>query len=539
MSMGESIELFDTTLRDGTQGEGVSFSADDKVRIARRLDRFGIHYIEGGWPGSNPKDAEFFQRMREVALENAQLTAFGSTRRAGVAPEDDGNLQAILASGVRVASIFGKSWDFHVTNALGTTLEENLAMIGDSVGYLRANGLEVIYDAEHFFDGYKRNRAYALETLQAALESGARTLVLCDTNGGTLPEEVYEIVSAVREALPGARLGIHAHNDCGLGVANTLAAVRAGARHVQGTINGFGERCGNADLIQVIPNLQLKMGYGCVSAEQLRTLTELSRYVSELANRAPVDNHPFVGKSVFAHKGGIHVSAVLKAPETYEHIPPEVVGNERRVLVSELSGGSNVIYKARQYNIRLDKDSPALKEVVATIKSLEHQGYYFEAAEGSFELLVKKAIGAYRPYFSLEGLRLIIEKDDMAAEPSAEAIIKVRVGDEVVHTAAEGNGPVNALDNALRKALLDVYPALARIHLTDYKVRVLNEDAGTGAKVRVLIQTACDGRSFGTVGVSSNIIEASWIALVDSVEYGLMACGVEPMTARESARVMS
>ncbi|MBO8141689.1 MAG: citramalate synthase [Firmicutes bacterium] len=537
--MGESIELFDTTLRDGTQGEGVSFSADDKVRIARRLDRFGIHYIEGGWPGSNPKDAEFFQRMREVALENAQLTAFGSTRRAGVAPEDDGNLQAILASGVRVASIFGKSWDFHVTNALGTTLEENLAMIGDSVGYLRANGLEVIYDAEHFFDGYKRNRAYALETLQAALESGARTLVLCDTNGGTLPEEVYEIVSAVREALPGARLGIHAHNDCGLGVANTLAAVRAGARHVQGTINGFGERCGNADLIQVIPNLQLKMGYGCVSAEQLRTLTELSRYVSELANRAPVDNHPFVGKSVFAHKGGIHVSAVLKAPETYEHIPPEVVGNERRVLVSELSGGSNVIYKARQYNIRLDKDSPALKEVVATIKSLEHQGYYFEAAEGSFELLVKKAIGAYRPYFSLEGLRLIIEKDDMAAEPSAEAIIKVRVGDEVVHTAAEGNGPVNALDNALRKALLDVYPALARIHLTDYKVRVLNEDAGTGAKVRVLIQTACDGRSFGTVGVSSNIIEASWIALVDSVEYGLMACGVEPMTARESARVMS
>src|SRR5690606_9437278 len=402
-------------------------------------------------------------------------------------------------------------------------------MIGDSVRFLRAQGLEVIYDAEHFFDGYKRCRTYALETLMAAWEAGAKVLVLCDTNGGTLPDEVYEIVLAVREAIP-APLGIHAHNDCGLGVANSLAAVRAGARHVQGTINGYGERCGNADLIQVIPNLQLKMGYACVSPEQLRTLTELSRFVSELANRTPNDHHPFVGRSVFAHKGGVHVSAVLKYPETYEHIPPELVGNERRVLVSELSGGSNIIYKARERGIQLEKDSPALKEVVATIKNLEHQGYYFEAAEGSFELLVKKAMGQYRPYFALEGLRIIIEKDDMNDEPLAEAIIKVRAGDALVHTAAERNGPVNAPDDALRNAMVNVYPDLARIHLTDYKVRVLNVDGGTGAKVRVLIQSACDGRSWGTVGVSTNIIEASWIALVDSVEYGLMLCGVEPLT---------
>ena len=530
----DRIQLFDTTLRDGTQGEGVSFSAEDKVRIARRLDRFGIDYMEGGWPGSNPKDVEFFQRIRDVKLERARVTAFGSTRRAGVAPEHDANLQAIVAAGVSVASIFGKSWDFHVTHALGTTLEENLRMISDSVRFLTAHGMEVIYDAEHFFDGYKRCRTYALETLAAAWEAGASVLVLCDTNGGTMPHEVYDIVLEVGERL-GAPLGIHAHNDCGLGVANSLAAVRAGARHVQGTINGFGERCGNADLVQVIPNLQLKMGYHCVAPEQLRSLTDLSRFVSELANRAPNDHHPFVGRSVFAHKGGIHVSAVLKHPETYEHIPPEMVGNERRVLVSELSGGSNVIYKARERGIELAKDSPALKEVVATIKNLEHQGYYFEAAEGSFELLLKKAVGRYRPYFALEGLRLIIAKDDMGEEPSAEAIIKVRVGDAVVHTAAEGNGPVNALDNALRKALVDVYPQLARIHLTDYTVRVLNEDGGTGAKVRVLIQSACDGRSWGTVGVSTNIIEASWIALVDSVEYGLMLCGVEPLAVPVSA----
>lgn len=524
--MAERVHLFDTTLRDGTQGEGVSFSAEDKVRIARRLDRFGIDYIEGGWPGSNPKDVEFFETMKTVPLQHARLTAFGSTRRAGVAAEEDANLAAIVASGAGTAAIFGKSWDFHVTEALGATLAENLAMIEDSVRWLRGQGLEVIYLAEHFFDGWKRNEDYALQTVQAAARAGAEVVVLCDTNGGSMPEEVFAIVKEVGRGVD-ATLGIHAHNDCGLGVANSLAAVRAGARHVQGTMNGLGERNGNADLVQVIPNLQLKMGYACVPADNLRRLTGLSRYVSELANQEPDPRHPFVGKSTFAHKGGIHVSAVLKHPETYEHIDPELVGNERRVLVSELSGGSNVIYKAKEYGIDLDKNAPALRSVVATVKELEHQGYYFEAAEGSFELLLKKALGEYEPYFALESLRLIIEKDDMEEEPSAEAVIKVRIGGEIVHTAAAGNGPVNALDNALRKALLDSYPALDQIYLSDYKVRVLDEDAATGAKVRVLIQTKGKGRSWGTVGVSANIIEASWIALVDSVEYGLMTLGVD------------
>lgn len=532
--MAERIQLFDTTLRDGTQGEGISFSADDKIRIAQRLDAFGIDYIEGGWPGSNPKDVEFFERVREAPLQHARLSAFGSTRRAGIAAEDDANLQAIVASGAGAASIFGKSWDFHVTNALGTTLEENLAMIRDSVRFLKGRGLEVIYLGEHFFDGYKRNEEYARRTILAAVEAGADVVVLCDTNGGSMPEEIYDIVGAVCRLVP-TTVGIHAHNDCGLGVANTLAAVRAGARHVQGTVNGFGERNGNADLVQIIPNLQLKLGYQCVSPEQLRTLTDLSRFVSELANQAPDPKHPFVGKSTFAHKGGIHVSAVLKHPETYEHIDPALVGNERRVLVSELSGGSNVIYKAKAYGIDLDKNSPALRGVLAAVKALEHQGYYFEAAEASFELLLQKAVGRYRPYFELEGLRLLIEKDTMDGEPTADAVIKVRVGDEVIHTAASGNGPVNALDNALRKALLDAYPELAQIHLTDYKVRVLDEDAATGAKVRVLIQTAGGGRSWGTVGVSTNIIEASWLALVDSVEYGLMALGVAPMAGQAAA----
>lgn len=528
--MAERVQLFDTTLRDGTQGEGVSFSAEDKVRIAKRLDEFGIDFIEGGWPGSNPKDVEFFRLMRDVPLRHSRLTAFGSTRRAGVAAEDDVNLAAIVASGVSVASIFGKSWDFHVTEALGTTLTENLAMIEDSVAYLRGQGLDVIYLAEHFFDGYKNNSAYALQAVQTAAKAGAGVVVLCDTNGGTMPDEIFDIVTVVCTSVP-ATIGIHAHNDCGLGVANSLAAVKAGARHVQGTMNGFGERNGNADLVQIIPNLQLKMGYDCVAPDNMRRLTALSRYVSELANQEPDPRHPFVGKSTFAHKGGIHVSAVLKHPETYEHIDPQLVGNERRVLVSELSGGSNVIYKAKEYGIDLDKNAPALRTVVDTVKELEHQGYYFEGAEGSFELLLKKALGEYEPYFNLESLRLIIEKDDMEEEPAAEAVIKVRIGGETIHTAAAGNGPVNALDNALRKALLDSYPAVASMHLSDYKVRVLDEDAATAAKVRVLIQTKGRDRSWGTVGVSTNIIEASWIALVDSVEYGLMAHGVKPMKA--------
>lgn len=529
------IELYDTTLRDGTQGEGVSFSVEDKVAVAIRLDQFGIDYIEGGFPGSNPKDVEFFARIRDVELTHARIAAFGSTRRAHIAVEDDENLQALVRSGAGVATIFGKSWIFHVTNALRTTLDENLRMIEESVAYLRHHGLEVVYDAEHFFDGYYADKEYALECLEAAVRGGASVVVLCDTNGGRLPHEVAAAVRVVKERIQ-APIGIHTHNDSGLGVANALAAVREGAVHVQGTINGYGERCGNCDLIQVIPNLELKMGLACLPPGNLAKLTELSRFVSELANMRPDPRQPFVGKSVFAHKGGAHVSALLRHPETYEHIPPESVGNERRVLVSELSGGSNIIYKAREYGIELEKDSPALRRVIETIKELEHQGYYFEGAEASFELILKKALGLYRPFFELLGLRLTIDKRNPADEPVAEATIKVKVGERVLHTAADGNGPVNALDVALRKALEAAYPEINRIKLVDYKVRVLNERAGTGAKVRVLVTQSDGKKSWGTVGVSANIIEASWRALVDSIEYGLAHVEAVPLPLAQGAQ---
>ena len=517
----KQVWLYDTTLpRRYARGRRL-FSAEDKVNVAIRLDQFGFDYIEGGWPGSNPKDVEFFERIKDVPLNHPRIAAFGSTRRANIAVEDDANLKALIQSGAKVATIFGKSWDFQVTDALRTTLEENLRMIEESVAFLKFQGLEVIYDAEHFFDGYRADKEYALETLRSAVRGGASVVVLCDTNGGRLPHEIAEAVRVVRSELK-VPLGVHTHNDSGLGVANALAAVREGVVHVQGTVNGFGERCGNCDLIQVIPNLQLKMGLRCVPDESMSQLTELSHFVSEMANMRPDPRQPFVGKSVFAHKGGAHVSALLRHPETYEHIPPESVGNERRVLVSELSGASNIIYKARQYNVELTKDSPALRKVVDTVKELEHQGYHFEGAEASFELILKKALGLYRPYFELVGLRLTIDKRDPDDEPVAEATIKVKVGDQIFHTAADGNGPVNALDSTLRKALESVYPQISRIQLVDYKVRVLNEKSGTGAKVRVLVTSADDGKSWGTVGVSANIIEASWRALVDSIEYGLM-----------------
>ena len=530
--MARSVQIYDTTLRDGTQGEGVSFSVEDKLKICERLDQFGFDYIEGGYPASNPKDAEFFARVKELKLQRAKVTAFGMTRRANVPVEEDETMRAIIASGVSVATIVGKSWDFHVTDALRTTLEENLRMIEESVAYLRFQGLEVIYDAEHFFDGYAANPEYALETLRAAARGGASILVLCDTNGGRLPHEVSEAVARVVREFD-RPIGIHTHNDSGLAVANALAAVQAGAVHVQGTINGYGERSGNCDLIQVIGNLQLKMGRPCVPESSLRNLTALSRFISELANLPPDPRQPFVGQSVFAHKGGMHVSALLRHPETYEHIPPELVGNRRRVLVSELSGASNIIYKAREYNVELSKDSPALKRVVNAIKHLEHQGYHFEGAEASFELILKKELGLYRPFFELVGLRLTVDKRDPDDEPVAEATIKVRVGDRILHTAADGNGPVNALDSALRKALVTVYPEVERIQLTDYKVRVLNERAGTAAKVRVLITSSENGVTWGTVGVSTNIIEASWQALVDSIEYGLMRINVQSEMVEE------
>jgi len=515
-----AIQLYDTTLRDGAQREGISFSVDDKLKIARKLDELGIHYIEGGWPGSNPKDAEFFARARRLRLRQAVVTAFGSTRRAGVPVEDDPNIRALLEAETRTVTIFGKSWDLHVSRVLGTTLEENLAMIADSVGYLKGWGREVIYDAEHFFDGYKADPDYALRTLQAAERAGADCLVLCDTNGGTLPSELVAIIEEVKKATS-VPLGIHAHNDSELAVANSLAAVQAGIVHVQGTINGYGERCGNANLCSIIPNLKLKLGYDCISDEQLRQLASVSRYVSELANLAHDAHLPYVGHSAFAHKGGMHVDALVKCEESYQHIDPALVGNRKRVVVSELSGKSNIVYKVEEFGLNLSISPEQVRQIVQRIKELESQGFQFEGAEGSVELLIRRAQPGYKPPFELIDFHVLVE-NRQGRGMLAEAAIKVRVGDEVMHTAAEGNGPVNALDLALRKALLPFYPQLAEIHLTDYKVRILDSEAGTAARVRVLIDSARGSRTWSTVGSSTNIIEASWQALADSLEYGLL-----------------
>ncbi|MFZ5598571.1 MAG: citramalate synthase [Bacillota bacterium] len=511
--------MYDTTLRDGTQGEGVSLSAEDKIKIALRLDEMGFHYIEGGWPGSNPKDMEFFNHIQQYTLKNAVVTAFGSTCRPGVEPAQDANLNRLLEAGVKVATIFGKAWDFHVTRALNTTLEENLRMVRESVAYLKGCGLTVFFDGEHFFDGYKANPAYALEVVKAAVQGGADAVVLCDTNGGSLPLEVFEATTRVKEELPGVELGIHAHNDGEMAVANSLMAVQAGATQVQGTVNGLGERCGNANLCSVIPNLTFKLNRTTIPRENLVYLTELSRYVYELANLNPAVNQPYVGESAFAHKGGIHVSALMKEPGTYEHLDPALVGNTRRVLMSELSGISNLLYKYKE--LHLDKNSPEGRQVLDQLKNLEHRGYQFEAAEGSLELMLRKALNGYREPFQLQSMRLILEMREEQPIYS-EAVIKMKVGEEVVHTAAEGNGPVNALDNALRKALETFYPEVAALRLLDYKVRVLQEKAGTEAQVRVLIETGNGKKTWGTVGVSTNIIEASWQALADSMAYGLL-----------------
>ena len=515
------VYLYDTTLRDGTQGEEVSFSVEDKVKIAHRLDAFGIDYIEGGWPGSNPKDMEFFEQMKNVKFHHAKLAAFGSTCKASSKPESDENVVQLVKAGTPVVTIFGKSWDMHVTHALGTTLERNLEIIFDTVKYLKGNGREVIYDAEHFFDGFKSNSIYALKTIQAAESAGADFIVLCDTNGGTMPHEVETTIKAASEAV-NTRLGIHAHNDSELAVANSLAAVRAGCAQVQGTINGFGERCGNANLCSIIPNLQIKMGHSIVSPDALRTIAELSRFVSEVANLPPRKNLPYVGQSAFAHKGGVHVSAVMKSARTYEHIEPELVGNSRRVLVSDLSGKSNVIFKAQELGIDLSGKNGQATEIVKQLKSLENDGYVFEDADASLEILIRKDTGEVEIPFELQALRIIIEKKANEGGSHTEAVIKLKVGDKVEHTAAEGNGPVNALDNALRKALLQFYPQLGETKLTDYKVRVVDGSDGTSAKVRVLIETTDHDTNWNTVGVSENIIEASWKALVDSIVFKML-----------------
>ncbi len=513
------IKIFDTTLRDGTQGEKISFSADDKIRIAERLDEFGIHYIEGGWPGSNPKDMAFFEKARKKNFRNSKIVAFGSTHHAGREPSDDPNLQGLIQADTPAVSIFGKSWLLHVKEALNITAEENLKIIYQTIDYLKKHGREVIYDAEHFFDGYKNNPDYAIKTLLAAQEAGADVLVLCDTNGGSMPNEISRIVGEVRQRTS-TPLGLHPHNDCELAVANSLAAVQAGCVHIQGTINGYGERCGNVNLCSVIANLQIKQHYHCVPDEHLNRLTSLSRFVSEMANLSPDNKLPFVGSSAFAHKGGVHVSAVMKNARTYEHIEPELLGNHRRVLVSDLSGKSNVSYKAEELGIQLDGDKHDIPKIVRRLKDMENEGYQFEAAEASFELLVRKMTEPWKDFFQLEGFRVIVEKNG-DEESRSEATIRLFVNGRKEHCAAEGNGPVHALDGAMRKALHKFYPEIRETQLTDYKVRVLNEKEGTGANVRVLIDSGSNEKSWGTVGVSPNIIEASWQALSDSYSYYL------------------
>ena len=526
---GVRVELYDTTLRDGTQGEGVSFTSDDKVAVALRLDAFGMDLIEGGWPGSNPKDADFFARMRDVPLTRARLTAFGATRRKGVAPEDDASLRALLAAQTPVVTLFGKSWPLHVREALGASLDENLAMIGDSVAFMRAAGREVVYDAEHYFDGWRADPAYALSTLEAAAEMGATTVVLCDTNGGSLPDVIADATRAAAARVPGVRLGIHPHDDAGLAVANALAGVLAGARQVQGTVNGYGERCGNVDLLTVLANLVLKLG--AAQPQPLAELLALSRYVDDRANLEPNVRKAYVGDAAFAHKGGVHVSAVNRRPDTYEHVPPESVGNQRRVLLSDLSGRANVV--AFGMGGTADASgSDAAGDLVARLKELEHLGYAFEDAEASFRLLARRMRGEHRPFFDLHGYSVFIDKRDGDTAPRCEASVRLVVGGEAAHTAAGGDGPVNALDRALRKALLPFYPALSGLRLVDYKVRVLHgPSTGTASLVRVHVETT-DGRtSWGTVGAHSNIIDASYEALLDAIESKLLADGVSPTEA--------
>ncbi len=516
-----TIEIYDTTLRDGSQAEDVSFSVEDKVRIALKLDELGVHFIEGGWPGANPKDIEFFRIIKTTPLQQAKIVAFGSTRKVKNSANDDPTLEALLSAETDIVTIFGKSWTFHVTEALETTLETNVELIGDSIAFLRSKGRQVFYDAEHFFDGYKTDPTYALKTIEAAIQAGAERIILCDTNGGSLPWEIREMVLAVRERCS-VPLGIHAHNDAEMGVANSLVAVEAGVMQVQGTINGIGERCGNANLCSIVANLELKMGRTALGDGRLPHLRTISHFVAEMANLLPNKRQPYVGDTAFAHKGGVHIHAVQKNPRTYEHVQPDQVGNRRRVLISDNSGRSAVFSKMETFGLDLQQDNPKVQELLSSLKTLEYEGYQFEGAEGSFELLVRKALGTHTPSFELLGCRIIVEKRKTNEEAISEATIMVKVGDVVEHTAAVGDGPVNALDHALRKALENFYPQLREVKLLDYKVRVLTGRRGTGSRVRVLIESGDQKEKWGTVGVSENIIEASWQALADSIEYKLM-----------------
>ncbi len=514
------IQIYDTTLRDGTQGEGVSLSLNDKLMLAKRFDQFGIDYIEGGWPGSNPKDLAFFKDVKKIKFGHAKIAAFGSTRRANSKVANDDNVKALLEAGTKTVTIFGKSWDFHVTAVFKTSLKENLAMIRDTVAYLKSKKLEVIYDAEHYFDGFRENPEYALKTIREAVSAGADMVVLCDTNGGSIPHQVAIAVKRVRKAVK-APLGVHVHNDGDLAVANSITAIEHGAIQVQGTINGYGERCGNANLTSIIPLLQLKLGFKVFSPKKLQELTELSHYVAEVCNMPIENNQPFTGQSAFAHKGGVHVNAMLKNSKTYEHITPSLVGNSTRFLVSELSGKSNVMLKAKELKIELDQNTSQTRTILQKVRDLENQGYQFEAAEASFELLMKKELGKYKNFFSVK--RASISNEIIGdANTKVSATVEIEVKGKAQSETEEGNGPVDALYKAFAKALSHFFPEVTKIHLIDYKVRVVDSKAGTGAKVRVFIQFQDDLHTWSTVGVSENIIDASWQALVDAVEYKLL-----------------
>lgn len=514
------IQLYDTSLRDGAQSEDVSFSVEDKLRIAKKLDELGLHFIEGGWPGANPKDILFFEEMKHVQLKSAQLVAFGATRRWRGKAADDLNLSNLLSAGTDWITLFGKTWDLHVTEALGITLDQNLEIISDSIDHLKSKGKRVFYDAEHFFDGYLSQPDYALKTLVTARDAGAECLILCDTNGGMMPWKIKEILDVVMKEI-GNPIGIHAHNDSEMAVANTLTAVSAGVTQVQGTINGFGERCGNANLCSILPNMKLKMGLDVISDTQLQNLRSISRYVSEIGNLPHNKHQPYVGRSAFAHKGGIHVHAVRKNPATYEHIVPEKVGNQQRILISDYAGKSSLLEKAKAYNISLSDDNPHIQLILDKLKTLESEGFQFEGAEGSFELLMKRALGTEKTFFKLISFRVIDEKRHSDTRSISEATVRLSVNDQIEHTVARGAGPVNALDVALRRALEKFYPVLSEVKLLDYKVRVLSGKQGTASRVRVLIESGDGNKKWGTVGVSENIVEASWRALVDSIEYKL------------------
>ncbi|NLE25453.1 MAG: citramalate synthase [Clostridiaceae bacterium] len=518
--MKKVIDIFDSTLRDGAQAESISFSVEDKLKIVKALDDLGISYIEAGNPGSNPKDIEFFEKMRAITLKSAKLTAFGSTRRRDISVEDDKNVQSLFDAHTPAVAIFGKSWDFHVTEIIKTTLEENEKMVFETLAFFKKKGKEVIFDAEHFFDGYKANPEYAFRVLKAAVEGGADCIVLCDTNGGCFPNTVYEIVKKVKETFK-VKVGIHAHNDCGMAVANSIMAVEAGAEHVQGTYLGFGERCGNANLSTIIPNLQIKKDRYCIPEDQLKNLTYTARKIAEIANMSLNRREPYVGNSAFAHKGGMHIDGVCKASSSFEHINPELVGNKRRFLMSEVSGRNTILEKIREVNPAINKESSETEAIISRLKELEHQGYQFEGAESTFELVIRKQLGKYKPFFELEKFKLMTEQPTQNGS-SASALIKVKVDGKSEITAAEGDGPVHALDRALRKALEVFYPELSCVYLTDFKVRVIDSQSATAAKVRVLIESSDGDTSWTTVGVSTDIIEASWIALVDSIEYKLL-----------------